>query len=142
MRISIFLALVTFGFSASAFECLSDGRAEQLVTARSGLEILEIWAVDGSEIHSLKLPNGFDAGVLVEPLTQEMYRERFPEKSQVIEMVKITVFDVSNESPEEVVVGWGGANSWQGFKLKPFGPGGLNLMLTKPVCVKLDANGP
>ncbi len=129
MRILVFLALVTIGFSANAFECQSDGRAEQLVYARSGIEVVEYWAVEGPEIHSVQLPNGVTAWVLVETPTQEMYRERFPDKSQVVELVKITVFDMSNEEPKEIAVSWGGANSWQGFKLKPFGAGGLNLIV-------------
>ncbi len=138
LNVAAALMLAATCLPAKAFNCGDDGRTDLVVMALAGLEDLEHWTVEGPEIHPLALPNGLAVGVLVEPLTMSQYRERFPDQSRIWESAKITVFDLSGETPEEIVVGWGGMNSLQRFNMQQFGPGGLNLLLNKAVCVTLD----
>lgn len=140
MRWISLLLLLVFALPTHAYQCQADGRTGQLVQAVHGQETLGDWIAQGSQVQTLKLPNGLTAGVLIEPLTREQHLQRFPDRQQIFETVKITIYDLSGEAPEEIVVGWAGANSWQKFGLKAFGPGRLDLILTKAVCIDLDRN--
>ena len=119
---------------------------QQSVYLSSGGKPLEHWDVKAAEVHLSTLPNGFQLGLQIEPATTEKYRELLntnPE-SEVPELVKISLFDMSGAKPKLLTHTWGGANSIQGYgssgganRVVEFGAAGIHLFLLKPSCVKL-----
>jgi hypothetical protein len=143
--------LKQFGFAAClvgatnlAFaSCTTDGKTSQAAFLSVEGKTIERWEPIGSELHRVKLPQGFELGLRIEPATPEKYREsfaRFP-KPAIDELVKIDLFDVSGATPVNVSTTWGGANSRQGFGPR-VGANGvpviIELWLHKPTCVTPD----
>ena len=144
------VAVLAIGLLPTALDvsasCMKDGTRTQSVWLSSGGEQLERWEPVPGEIHPVKLPGGFVAGIQIDPTTPEKYRELFTKVRAFDELVKISIFDMSETPPKPLSTTWGGANSKQGF-----GPrGGANrvsalgdqieLWLHKPVCVTPETN--
>ena len=138
--VSILAALLTINVAHA--NCIRDGaRTQSVALSVAGREI-DRWDIGSNGIHRVRLPQGFELGLQIEPATPEKYRELLA-KTQwrgIDEMVKIVLFDMGTVPPQELSTTWGGANSKQGF-----GPrGGANgvprlidqieLWLHNPVC--------
>ena len=132
---SLALAATACASLAAGAACHTDGIGTQSVYL----------SVEGKKLdrHQLRLPGGFELGILIEPATTEKYREGFARHNLrgSDELVKITLLDMAAVPPTSLSTTWGGANSRQGF-----GPrGGANgvpqlrdqieLYFHKPVCV-------
>lgn len=151
MHRSLFAAVALLAMGAAQANCSRDGVASQAVSLTVEDRQVDRWEVTSSEIHRVRLPQGFELGLRIEPATPAKYRELL-EKTRmraIDELVKITLFDMSTQPPQELSTTWGGANSRQGF-----GPrGGANgvpkmvdqvlLWFHKPACVTAGtiANG-
>ncbi|MEO8385871.1 MAG: hypothetical protein ABI583_11560, partial [Betaproteobacteria bacterium] len=158
MRNSITLALcsfsIVFGACNAAASCLTSGERTQSVTLSSGGMGIDDWEVYSAEIHRTKLANGFELGLQIEPATKAKYGDllktakKFGELVKVNktpaydELVKISVYDMSGETPKLLTSTWGGANSMQGYgpkggadRVDAVGEPGINLWLHKAVCV-------
>ncbi len=140
--------ILVFAFLCSsswaAASCMRDGQAQQSVSlSTEGMTDTRWYPVPG-EMHRVTLPNGFQLGVLIEPATQEKYREWLVRSPAIDESVRIQLFDLSGAEPKALSNTWGGANSRQGFGPK----GGANrvnamgqqvtLWLHKPTCITRD----
>jgi hypothetical protein len=134
------VGLLSTALDASA-SCMADGTRTQSVWLSSEGKQLERWEPVPGQIHQVKLPGGFIAGIQIDPTTPEKYRELLTRVRSFDEVVKISIFDMNEVTPKPLSTTWGGANSKQGF-----GPhGGANgvpalgdqieLWLHKPVCV-------
>lgn len=134
------IGLLSATLDASA-SCMTDGTRTQSVWLTSEGRLLEHWEPIPGQLHQVRLPGGFVAGIQIDPATPEKYRELFTKVRSFAELVKIVILDMSETPPKPLSTTWGGANSKQGF-----GPrGGANgvpalgnqieLWLQKPVCV-------
>ena len=141
-RTVAFLAMLLTVSDAYA-NCVRDGsRTQSVVLFVEGRQI-DRWDVTSNAIHRVRLPQGFELGLQIEPATPEKYRELLARTKwrSVDELVKITLLHMGTVPPQELSTTWGGANSKQGF-----GPrGGANgvpqlidqieLWFHNPVCV-------
>jgi len=128
--------------SATACDNTSGNREQTVVLSADGKDVVS-WTVRSDEIKSVTLPNGFKLGVKIEPADQEHYAKQAKISKFVDESVKITLFNVSGNSPKELTYTWGGANSIQGYGAKggadrvvELGNPGIVLTLLKPVCAQ------
>lgn len=128
-------------------DCFKDGERTQMVWLSSGNKHIDRWEVTDADIHRTRLANGFELGLRIEPATLEKYRELLARRPApaVPELVKISVFDMSGESPKLLTMTWGGANSKQGYgprgganRVEAIGEPGIELWLHKAVCVRAD----
>jgi hypothetical protein len=138
--VAVTATIAVFG-SESIASCRPDGTAEQTVHMSSDGKQLKRWTPVLGEIQRVRLSNGFELGLQIEPATAEKYRELLARSQVVPELVKISLFDMAGTTPALLSTTWGGANSKQGF-----GPrGGANgvpimgqqieLWLHKPTCI-------
>lgn len=149
MKRIVLVTLLALGPIAPALaDCFKDGTRTQRVMLSSGDKIIDRWNVGSGGIHRVKLANGFELGLAVEPATQDKYREILESTGRpaVDELVKISVYDMSGERPELLTYTWGGSNSLQGYgprggadTLTQAGEQGIELWLQKPVCMTADA---
>ena len=128
--------------SATACNNVSGNREQMVVLSVSGKDV-DSWIVKSNEIKSVTLPNGFKLGVKIEPADQEHDAKQAKISKFVAESVKITLFNVSGNSPKKLTNTWGGANSIQGYGAKggadrvvELGNPGIVLTLLKPVCAQ------
>jgi hypothetical protein len=126
------------GISAQA-DCLDTPEREQLVYVHSGAEELSHWIVKSSELHRVRLPNGFDLGLQIEAATKEKYQEVLSRRPAASELVKITLFDMKSTPPRRLTQTWGGSNSFQSYgakggadRVEELGSPGVKLTLFKP----------
>ena len=144
-QVAVAVALFAAAGTVDA-SCTTDGITSQSVYLSVDGKSVERWTPEGAGIHRVKLPQGYELGLRVEPATPEKYRESFERTKApaMPELVKIELFDMSTIPPTILSTTWGGSNSKQGF-----GPrGGANgvpvirdqieLFLHKPVCVTPD----
>ena len=128
--------------------CTKNGERVQTVWLSSGGAKIEHWEVKPEEIHRIRLKNGFELGLRIEPATADKYREllnRLPGSSAVDELVKISVYEMTATEPRLLTYTWGGANSRQGYgprggaaRVEAVGEPGIELWLHKAVCVKVE----
>ena len=143
MKRTVFILATLLTMSGAYASCVRDGGRTQGVTLFVEGRQIDRWDVTSSDVHSVRLPQGFELGLQIEPATPEKYRELLAKTKwrSVDELVKITLLDMSTTPPQELSTTWGGANSKQGF-----GPrGGANgvpklidqieLWFHNPVCV-------
>jgi hypothetical protein len=123
---------------------MTESKRTQYVSLYVDGKRIDSWQPVPGEVHRVQLPKGFQLGLLLDPATEEKYRELFTRHKTMLgieELVKIVLLDMSQAPPTELSTTWGGANSQQGF-----GPrGGANgvpqlvdqitLDFHKPVCV-------
>ena len=128
--------------SATACDNVSGNREQIVVLSANGKDV-DSWIVKSDEIKSVMLPNGFKLGVKIEPADQEHYAKQAKISKFVDESVKITLFNLSGNSPTQLTHTWGGANSIQGYGAKggadrvvELGNPGIVLTLLKPVCAQ------
>jgi len=136
------LSAVLVAQSAAACDNKSGNREQMVVLSANGKDVVS-WTVKSDEIKSVTLPNGFKLGVKIEPADQEHYAKQAKISKFVDESVKITLFNVSGNSPKELTYTWGGTNSIQGYGAKgganrvvELGNPGIVLTLLKPVCAQ------
>jgi hypothetical protein len=143
MKRTVFILATLLTISGAYANCILDGaRTQSVALFVEGREI-DRWDIASSEVHRVRLPQGFELGLQIEPATPERYRELLAKTKwrSIDELVKVTLLDMSTVPPYELSTTWGGANSKQGF-----GPrGGANgvpklidqveLWLHNPVCV-------
>jgi hypothetical protein len=143
MKRTAFILATLLTMSSAYANCIPDGVRTQSVALFVEGRQIDRWDITSSEVHRVRLPQGFELGLQIEPATADKYRDLLAKTkwSSVDELVKITLLDMSTEPPREVSTTWGGANSKQGF-----GPrGGANgvpklidqieLWFHNPVCV-------
>lgn len=145
------LALLVLGFASNAYtSCMTDGARTQYVALYVEGKKIEAWQPVAGQVHRVKLPQGFELGLLIDPATEEKYRELFnrhPTMRGIEELVKIVLLDMSASPPAELSLTWGGVNSRQGF-----GPRGgangvpqlvdqISLDFHKPLCVTPETLG-
>ena len=141
-RISIIVTVVLMSCGAYA-DCVHDGSRTQSVSLSVEGRQIDRWEITSGAVHRVRLPQGFELGLQIEPATAEKYRELF-EKTKwhgISELVKITLLDLSVVPPLELSTTWGGANSKQGFGPRG-GANGVPVLLDQielwfynPVCV-------
>ena len=130
---------------AARAECMKDGTPSLAVWLSVEGRNLDRWEPVAGQIHRLRLPHGTELGIQIDPTTEEKYRDlltRAPWRG-VVELVKITLYEMSGPAPVTMTSTWGGINSKQGY-----GPRGgadnaplsdqIELWLHKPVCVTLE----
>ena len=103
--------------SANACDWNTGNRDQMVVLSVNGKDI-NTWTVKSDEVKSVTLPNGFKLGVKIEPADQEFYKKQAEKLKFVDESVKITLFNVSGDSPKLLTYTWGGTNSIQGYGAK------------------------
>lgn len=118
------------------------GERVQRVFLGSAGQSLDAWDVTSNAIHEVQLANGFRLGVKIEPLTAEKRAELAKAVKYLPEMVEISLFDLSADSPKLIAHTFGGANSVQGYgprggadRVDELGAAGIELLLFKAVCV-------
>lgn len=113
----IISAIVTCCISSPTWaSCLSDGKSSQRISLSIAGQEFEQWEVDGSSIRNVLLPKGFKLGVKIEPATGDVYRRSLKNSSKgASELVKISLYDMSADSPKMLSTTWGGSNSIQSF---------------------------
>ncbi len=145
VALSCIAALLICGPTAA--RCFRDGERSQSVALSSGGKSIDRWDVDPNEIHRTTLANGFTVGLRIEPATAEKYRELLARSGAVAvdELVRISVYDMSETQPKLLTLTWGGANSRQGYgprggadRAVALGEPGIELWLHKAVCVGAD----
>ena len=141
-RISIIVTMLLASGGAYA-DCVHDGGRTQSVALSVEGRQIDRWEITSSAVHRVRLPQGFELGLQIEPATAEKYRELFEKTkwSGISELVKITLLDMSVVPPQELSTTWGGANSKQGFGPRG-GANGVPVLLDQielwfynPVCV-------
>ncbi len=147
MKRTLVVLATLLTMSGAYANCILDGSRTQSVALFVEGRQIDRWDIASSETHRVRLPQGFELGLQIEPATAEKYREILAKTKwrSVAELVKITLLDMSTVPPQELSTTWGGANSKQGF-----GPrGGANgvpklidqieLWIQNPVCVGTDS---
>lgn len=137
-RIIALISGTTLGFPYAHAAC-----DVQSVTLLSGKTELEKWNVVPGEIRPITLTNGFKLGLQIEPASEEKNRE-FAEKMQdhpPVELVKISLYDLTGPHAKQLSHTFGGTNSLQGYGPKggadaviEIGEPGILLDLKKPTC--------
>ncbi len=143
------LSTLLLGFSAAitvqpANACNSDtGSRDQMVMLSVSGKSINSWAVTSDEIKSVVLPNGFKLGIKIEPADQDFYKEQAEKSKFVGEFVKISLFNISGDSPKLLTYTWGGTNSIQGYganggadRVIELGNPGIVMTLLKPICTQ------
>jgi len=118
------------------------GERQQRVSLSWNNQSIEHWTVRLGEIRVIDLPNGFPLGLQFDEPELEVYqraRARF-----MPELLKISLFDLSEPEPVLLSFTYGGTNSLQGYgsrggadRVDELGDPGVTLHLHKPVCVEL-----
>ena len=158
-RLALMLGCMFVGFGAgnAAASCFTTGERTQSVVLSSGGKDIDRWEVNASEIHRVKLANGFQLGLQIEPAAAEKYAdllktaEKYGEllkntkRPAYDELVKISLYDMRGATPKLLTSTWGGANSMQGYgprggadRVAALGSPGIDLWLHKAVCVTAD----
>lgn len=140
--VSLFAFFLT-SFTHNTFGCDNQtGERVQHVFLDYAGTYIDNWMVSSEKIKAVKLPNGFNLGVQIEPASREKYEEYFQGVNYVSETVRITLYDLSEHPPKRLTSTWGGTNSLQGYgaqggadRVDELGDPGIKLLLVKPVCV-------
>jgi hypothetical protein len=137
-----------FGSGTASASCMSNGERVQRVYLSNGGKPIDIWETNPADIHRTTLGNGFSLGLKIEPATAGKYREllaQTPQSPAFDELVKISVYDMSESEPKLLVSSWGGANSRQGYgprggaaMVEAIGEPGIELWLHKAVCLRAE----
>lgn len=132
-RAAFVLATMLLASAASACDTKT-GQRQQHVYADWNYRPIDSWVANSSETRKLKLPNGFNVGVRIEPQTQK-------DGSALTESVKISLFNLDASDAAPLTSTFGGANSIQGYgaqggadRVVELGDPGLRLLLLKPAC--------
>ena len=145
IRVFVLACVLAITCNASFANCIVSGASVQSVELSiAGVE-KDRWEPIAGKIHRMRLPSGFELGLQIDPATKQKYEELLQKLPAIDELVRITLFDMSQASPVQLSTTWGGTNSIQGF-----GPrGGANkvaamseqiqLWLHKPVCLTKDS---
>ncbi|MFD2366912.1 hypothetical protein [Pseudoduganella sp. GCM10020061] len=115
----------------------------QSVTVSSGKSELMRWDVVPGEVRPVKLPNGFELGLQIEPAPEEKNRafeKAFPDRAPA-ELLKIALFDLTQRQPRLITYTYGDTNSLQGYgprggaaRAVEVGEPGILLTLKKQAC--------
>lgn len=145
MKILLALFFAMFASSTLATPCSDTSESEQWVIVVDGVEGHAAWKVDPNEIHPLVLSNGFQAGLQISPVPDEVYRKYLEKNVATPEIVRIDVYDLRGDTPIVLTHTFGGSNSLQGYSshggadtVEEFGSEGLRFLLHKAHCVTLD----
>jgi len=118
------------------------GEREQLVILTWDREPVTEWIVEHGVMKAVELPNGVNLGVEIDYPEQEKMQELSAKARHVPEMVKISLFDLSGDTPKQLTYTYGGTNSLQGYgarggadRVDLLGDPGIELTLLKPVCL-------
>lgn len=134
------IALISAATLGSPYAHASCG--VQSVTLSSGKTELARWDVVSGEMREFTLPNGFRLGLQIEPAPEKTRQlaEEWPEHPPV-ELVKISLFDLTSHRAKQLVYTFGGVNSLQGYSpkggaagVKALGEPGILLELKKQTC--------
>lgn len=134
------IALISVASFASPYAQAACG--VQSVTLSSGKTQLAQWDVMPGEMREITLPNGFELGLEIEPAPEKTRQlaEAWPEHPRV-ELVKISLFDLTSNRVKRLTYTFGGVNSLQGYGpkggadgVKEVGEPGILLELKKPAC--------
>ena len=133
--------------SIPTFACdIFTGERSQLITLSANGNNIDNWQVDTNAIKNIALPNGFALGVKIEPATKAKYTELAKAWPHMPEMVKITLYDMTANTPRQLTYTWGGANSIQGYgalggadRVNVLGSPGIKLILHKASCAKIKS---
>ncbi|HJU26557.1 MAG TPA: hypothetical protein VJ722_07785 [Rhodanobacteraceae bacterium] len=109
---------------------------------------LDDWTAESAALHREKLPDGSIIGVKIEPVPPSYYeRTPFRDMNYAAEMVEVSLFDLSHDTPRLLGRNFAGASSIQSYfgkvaSDKPFDltHAGLTLVLEKTNCVPLMAS--
>ena len=124
-----------------AMGCNDAGEPVQFVELSANGKVLDSWDVLNTEYHRVKLPNGMELGIKIEPAPKEKYLEILKQSKRTAfsELVKITLQDMNQSAPKKDSFTWGGTNSRQGYGnvgKNDDRPGvQVDLWLLKPHCV-------
>ena len=125
-----------------------DCNAVQSIEVKVGDKQIAAWKGLSDEMHSMVMANGFKLGLKVEAASRESYDQWLKRsKSQTMpEMLRISVYDLSNDKPRLITYTYGGANGRQGYtpkggaaRVDEVGEPGITLHLHKQICLNAAA---
>ncbi|MFM7295379.1 MAG: hypothetical protein ACKO1K_11310 [Burkholderiales bacterium] len=117
--------------------------ASQLIRLSVSGAQIDDWSGTSDRVRSVTLPNGFKLGVKIEEASREMYAKWTQRTSATThpEMVRISLYDLTEAVPRLITRTWGGANSKQGYgpkggadRVDEVGNPGILFTLSKPSC--------
>lgn len=104
------------------------------------------WVVASDSIKTVTLPSGFSLGVKIEEAEAEKYDELASKLTHAPEIVKVSLFVLSNSTPRLLTYTYAGTNSLQGYgarggadRVDELGTPGVLLTLLRPVCSQKGA---
>ena len=138
-------ALAAMCMSSASMACnWETGEREQLVFLSWDGKPVTDWTVQHGAMKVVDLPNGVKLGVEIDHPEQDKVQEQSTKTRYVPEMVKISLFNLAGDTPEQLTYTYGGTNSLQGYgasggadRVDLLGDPGIELTLLKPVCLTM-----
>ncbi|MCA9233265.1 MAG: hypothetical protein KDA57_21655 [Planctomycetales bacterium] len=140
--VAIFGSVLSHG--AVACDAKTGERQQHVHLSWNGKSVAD-WVVGSEAPKSVELPNGVKLGVSVTDAPSSKYEGRKSDPTaspHTPELVKLQLYDMSQNPPLELSHTWAGANSIQGFgaaggadRVIEFGTPGIEMILLKPVCI-------
>jgi hypothetical protein len=91
--------------------------SQQQIRLTAGNTFIDQWTGTSDQVRAITLPNNFKLGVKIEETSREKYEDflRRTKRDSVPELVRISLYDMTEGTPRLITKTWGGANSKQGY---------------------------
>ena len=138
MRSILTLAVFSVYLALNSTAVFADCQQQRALVSSADKDV-DGWVVNPGEMHKITLPKGTQIGLQITPATAEKYRELLKKTGRTAfpELVEISIFDLSPETPRLISHTWGGANSLQRYG-SFLGGATIEIMFIKAQCVNLE----